>query len=68
MGVADRTRKNNPYVIEIGPSAMINASELANTIAHELNHVRSYAKGFDALESTAYSSGDNLSKYIRGEK
>ncbi len=67
MGVAGRTRKNNPYIVEIGSLAMINKSELANAIAHELNHVRSYAKGFDAPESTAYSSGDNLSKYIRCE-
>lgn len=37
-----RTRASNPNVIEIGPSAFVSESELANTIAHELNHARSF--------------------------
>ena len=42
-------------------------SELANTIAHELNHSRSFIKGGNAPEKTAYGSGNKLSKYIGGK-
>ena len=66
-GVYGITRKNNPYVIEVGPSAFVSEHELANTIAHELNHSRSFIKGGTAPEQAAYSSGNRLSKYIGGE-
>jgi hypothetical protein len=66
-GVYGITRRNNPYVIEVGPSAFVNESELANTIAHELNHARSFIKGGNAPEKTAYGSGNKLSKYIGGK-
>lgn len=66
-GVYGITRRSNPYVIEIGPSAFTNETELANTIAHELNHSRSFIKGGTAPEKTAYSAGDKLSKYIGGK-
>lgn len=37
----------NPNVIELGANAFVSEEELANTIAHELNHVRSFLKGGD---------------------
>lgn len=40
--------------------------ELANTIAHELNHARSFIKGENAPENKAYNAGDSLAEYIRG--
>ncbi len=57
-GVYGRTRKNNPYVIEIGPAALVSEVELANTIAHELNHARDFIRGGNAPEKKAYASGD----------
>lgn len=35
-------------MIELGPSAFVSNEELANTIAHELNHARGFLKGGDA--------------------
>ena len=49
-------------------AAFVSEEELANTIAHELNHCRSYLKGGDAPEETAYPAGDALASYIRGER
>ena len=68
LASAGRVRKNKPDIIELGPKAFINETELANTIAHELNHARSYLKGGKAPEKTAYASGDSLEDYIRGKK
>ena len=68
---AGKTRKINPNVIELGPSAFVSEEELANTIAHELNHARSFLHGGDAPEwgkGGAYSAGDALAEYIRGER
>ena len=45
---AGKVVKIRPNIIELGPRAFINEIELANTIAHELNHARSYIKGGDA--------------------
>ncbi len=67
-GRAGRVKKSNPYVIEIGPAALVSETELANTIAHELNHARSYIKGGTAPESSAYASGDSLAEYIAGRR
>ncbi len=67
-GNPGKTRKSNPYVIEIGPSAFYSETELANTIAHELNHARDYIRGGDAPEDPAYDSGDALEDYIRGRR
>ena len=51
-------------------SAFVSEEELANTIAHELNHARSFIKGGYASEKGIYGgyhAGDTLAKYIRGE-
>lgn len=45
LASAGRTQAITPNVIELGPSAYINEEELANTIAHELNHSRSFLRG-----------------------
>ncbi len=66
MGQFGRTRKDAPNVIEIGPSALYSEKQLANTIAHELNHVRSFLRGGKAPEETAYPAGDALQSYIEG--
>ncbi len=63
-----RVVKSRPDIIELGPKAFINETELANTIAHELNHARSYLKGGKAPERKAYASGNSLEKYIRGKR
>lgn len=68
IGVAGKTSALNPYRIVLGPAAFISEEELANTIAHELNHARSFARGGKAPERTAYSAGDALASYIRGER
>ena len=67
---AGKTRMATPNVIELGPSAFVSEEELANTIAHELNHARSFLKGGNAPElgvTGAYHAGDTLAAYIRGE-
>jgi len=63
---AGRSRQLTPNLIEIGPSALISEDELANTIAHELNHARSWLKGGLAPEGSAYEAGNTLSDYILG--
>ncbi len=63
-GIYGRTLGVNPYVIEIGPDALMSETELANTIAHELNHARDFIKGGHATEPPAYSAGNALSDYI----
>lgn len=65
---AGRVVKDRPNVIELGPKAFVSERELANTIAHELNHARSFLKGGNAPEKTAYTSGDTLEDYIRGNR
>ncbi len=65
-GVYGRTLGSNPNVIEIGPDALMSESELANTIAHELNHARDFIKGGFAPEPPAYDSGNALADYING--
>ena len=61
-----KVRESNPTVIELGRSAFYSEAELANTIAHELNHVRSFLRGGNAPEDPAYDSGNALADYIRG--
>ena len=61
-----RVRKIQPNVIELGPLAFSCESELANTIAHELNHARSYIRGGTAPEDIAYTAGNTLAEYIKG--
>lgn len=68
LASAGRVVKSRPNIIELGPRAFISESELANTIAHELNHARSFLKGGSAPEKTAYDSGDKLEDYIRGKR
>lgn len=65
-GIYGRTTAANPYVIEIESDALVSEEELANTIAHELNHARDFIRGGIAPESSAYSSGNALSDYIMG--
>ena len=65
-GIYGKTRKTNPNVIEIGPDALISETELANTIAHELNHARDFIRGGVAPEPPAYNAGYALSDYING--
>ena len=59
-------RKVAPNIIEIRPLALSNETELANTIAHELNHARSFLKGGNAPESKAYYAGNRLEEYMKG--
>lgn len=68
LGVAGKTSSKNPFRIVLGPSAFVSEEELANTIAHELNHARSFVRGGKAPERTAYSAGNALASYIRGER
>ncbi len=63
-----KTSKDDPFQIHIGPDAFISEEELANTIAHELNHARDFIKGGSAPENRAYKSGNALAEYIRGER
>ncbi len=65
---AGKVEKARPNVIVLGPEAFRSETELANTIAHELNHARSYLKGGIAPEGQAYSSGNALDDYIRGKR
>ena len=65
---AGRVIKDRPNIIELGPKAFVSEKELANTIAHELNHTRSFLKGGNAPEKTAYASGDTLEAYIKGKR
>ena len=65
-GIYGRTTAANPYVIEIGSDALVSEEELANTIAHELNHARDFIRGGIAPESSAYSSDNALPDYIMG--
>ena len=68
LRAAGRVLASNPYVIEIGPLALASESELANTIAHELNHARDFIRGGSAPEDRAYRSGDSLAHYIAGRR
>lgn len=61
-----RVVKSKPNVIELGPLAFVSETELANTIAHELNHARSFIKGGNAPEPAAYRSGNKLEEYMKG--
>ena len=68
VGTAGMTREQYPNRIELGPTAFVSEVELANTIAHELNHSRSFLRGGSAPEARARRAGDSLAKYIRGER
>lgn len=57
-----------PNTIILGRDALISEEELANTIAHELNHWRSWLKGGVAPEPSAYNAGNSLADYINGRK
>ncbi|MCR5662526.1 MAG: hypothetical protein K6G50_10455 [bacterium] len=65
-GTYGKVFKDEPNVIYIGHDAIRDEEQLANTIAHELNHARSYLKNGVAPEKTAYPAGNRLAKYIRG--
>lgn len=56
--------------IHLEPDSFYSEEELANTIAHELNHARSWLAGGNAPEygpNGGYKAGDTLGRYIRGE-
>ncbi|MCM1161699.1 MAG: hypothetical protein NC412_10785 [Roseburia sp.] len=65
-GTYGRTVADNPTVIEFGSDALMSETELANTIAHELNHARNFLRGGSAPELPAYNSGNSLAEYILG--
>lgn len=67
-GIYGRTREIAPNIIEIGPDALRSEKELANTIAHELNHARSFLKGGRAPEGRARKAGNTLEQYIGGKR
>ena len=60
--------KADPTVIRLGQKAFKSEEELARTISHELNHARSYLRGGDAPEATAYAAENMLGSYINGER
>lgn len=68
MGIYGKTYKETPNVIYVGPNAFISEAELATTIAHELNHARSFLKGKRAPEKTARKSERALKSYIGGKR
>lgn len=45
---------------------MASPEELGRTIAHELNHSRSFLRGGDAPETTAYGAEGALSDWMAG--
>jgi hypothetical protein len=54
------------FSIRIGRDAMQSEEELANTIAHELNHIRGYlANGIASSEETAEAAAQLALKYFR---
>jgi hypothetical protein len=48
----------------IWPDALMSETELANTIAHELNHARDFLRGGKAEETPAYAAGNALADFI----
>lgn len=66
MGKYGFTRKDVPNTIHLYLNAFDSEVELANTIAHELNHNRSFARGGNAPEEVAYAAGTALSEFIEG--
>lgn len=68
MGIYGKTYKKTPNIIYVGPNAFVSETELATTIAHELNHARSYLKGKGAPERSARKSEKALKAYIGGKR
>lgn len=69
-GTKGYVSKTDPTTIHLGPDSFYSEEELANTIAHELNHARSWLAGGNAPEygpNGGYAAGDTLGRYIRGE-
>lgn len=67
-GILGITKEVEPNVICFGPYATQSEKMLATTIAHELNHARSFLKGKRAPESTAKKSERALGSYIGGKR
>lgn len=63
-----KVKKANPSEIVLGLSAFESEEQLAATIAHELNHSRSYLQGGDAPEDTALAAEETILALIRGER
>lgn len=66
LASAGRVRAASPNVIEVGPNAFASSEEMARTLAHELNHARSFLRGGVAPESTAYGAEGYLSEWMAG--
>src|SRR5207249_9681691 len=66
LASAGKSRELTPGIIELGPKALVSEEELARTLAHELNHARSWLKGGRALEAAAYAAEEALSEYMAG--
>jgi len=66
MQAEGKSKQNNPTVIYLGRNAFANEEMLATTIAHEVNHARSWLKGGKAPERTARRAERYLREYIRG--
>jgi hypothetical protein len=47
-------------------AAVPSSEELGRTVAHELNHSRSFLRGGPAPESTAYGAEDLFSEWLAG--
>ena len=63
---AGRVRAASPNVIEVGPNAFASSEEMARTLAHELNHARSFLRGGVAPESSGYGAEGYLSEWMAG--
>ena len=68
MGVYGFTSEWEPNTIYLGPYAFSDEKQLARTIAHELNHSRSFLRGGKAPESTARVADKALGEYIEGKR
>lgn len=65
LASAGRVRAASPNVIEVGPAAFASSEEMARTLAHELNHARSFLRGGAAPESTTYGAEGYLWNELR---
>lgn len=66
LASAGRVRAATPNVIEVGPNAFASSEEMARTLAHELNHARSFLRDGAAPESTAFGAEGYLSQWMAG--
>ena len=60
------SKEIDPTNIILGPQALISEEDLARTIAHELNHARSWLSGGRAPEDIARATENALGSFING--